>query len=205
MLPSQYLILKLSYICIWKVSSLFNKGISSFYCIYIYFMYLFQNNFNSSTPTCFIYIRENDIFPYWAHLDVPQTLLELSNSQGKQWAEVWSHITNGQLMALLGQKYFCFFFKNIPRAWQRSVWISLQEQPKQAAKHASTHRNTARDFSSTVTKYSPYSSNHVHQMKIWANINTNPSIIKHCSFLMELFLFWSLSKVFIKRSVYFQT
>lgn len=106
MLPSQYLILKLSYIRIWKVSSLFNKGISSFYCIYMYFMYLFQNNFNSSTPTCFIYIRENDIFPYWAHLDVPQTLLELSNSQGKQWAEVWSHITNGQLMALLGQKYF---------------------------------------------------------------------------------------------------
>lgn len=106
MLPSQYLILKLSCICIWKVSSLFNKGISSFYCIYMYFMYLFQNNFNSSTPTCFIYIRENDIFPYWAHLDVPQTLLELSNSQGKQWAEVWSHITNGQLMALLGQKYF---------------------------------------------------------------------------------------------------
>lgn len=105
MLPSQYLILKLSYICIWKVSSLFNKGISSFYCIYMYFMYLFQNNFNSSTPTCFIYIRENDIFPYWAHLDVPQTLLELSNSQGKQWAEVWSHITNGQLMALLGQKF----------------------------------------------------------------------------------------------------
>lgn len=26
----------------------------------------------------------------------------------------------------------------------------LQEQPKQAAKHASAHKNTARDFSSTV-------------------------------------------------------
>lgn len=142
---------------------------------------------------------ENDIFPYWACLDVPQTLLELSKSQGKPCAEVWSHITNGQLMALLGQKYFLPQKHSTCLAETYMDFFYRNSQSRQQSMQVLT-KNTACDFSS-----SHKTSSHVHQMKIGANTNTNPNIIKHRSFQMELFLFWSLSQVFIKRSVYFQT